>query len=97
MKICATCKKELRCIKNGMNIRFSFDGRHAYKADLYECPICKVKIAFGNQAPIYDEHFKDEDVFMDTTRKEAEKIISKSDRANVTVCPNPLNLGIVNT
>jgi hypothetical protein len=62
---CVQCKKFLRIVKNGVNIEEGMPTRgdewgpyKLWKADLYECPECKVQLACGfGQGPIA-EHFE---------------------------------------
>jgi len=62
---CIQCKKFLRIVKNGVNIeegmpnsRDEWGPYKLWKADLYECPECKVQLACGfGQGPIA-EHFE---------------------------------------
>jgi len=46
MKVCATCRKELTCIKTGMDV--IVNAHYSYRGDLYQCDICKCKVAFCN-------------------------------------------------
>ena len=39
MIVCAKCRKEMRCVKNGSDIVFN-GGTYVYPADQYECPQC---------------------------------------------------------
>jgi len=50
MKICATCRKELRCEKNG--VYALYDHGHAYPGDLFRCPTCATKTILCNEAPV---------------------------------------------
>ena len=54
MLVCANCKKEMTCKKNGSNICFN-KGTHVYSADQYECPICGslVNVSSSN-SPFYN-------------------------------------------
>jgi len=58
MVVCAKCKKEMRCIKTGMTVRFNENGEHAYAGDLLECPECKATISVTNGTSYYDEGAK---------------------------------------
>lgn len=55
MLICVDCKKELQCIKTGISVRYRTDGTHVYAGDLYECSLCKIKIANYNDRPHFDK------------------------------------------
>jgi len=69
MHICANCKKEMRCIKTGMSIRYTEDGSHVYPADTFECSECGARIAYSSGNNYYQENAKDksilEDIWMD--------------------------------
>lgn len=52
MKICVTCRKEMRCTKTGKTA--VFHGSHVYRGDEFECPKCKAKFMNCNQAPTHD-------------------------------------------
>jgi len=43
MVVCANCKVEMKCVKNGSDILFN-KGTYIYPADQYECPECGAKI-----------------------------------------------------
>ncbi len=72
MIVCANCKKEMKCKKIGMNVRFGHDGTHAYAADLYMCESCGNEIATTVASPTHHsninlmnpEHIK-HDIWMD--------------------------------
>jgi len=46
MLICAECGHELQCIKTGMNV--FVDRFTTYRGDLFQCPVCKYKMAKAN-------------------------------------------------
>ena len=71
MVVCAKCKKEMRCIKTGMTVRYREEGEHAFAGDMFECPVCKATIAVTNSNSYYDEGAKratDWDVWMDADK-----------------------------
>ena len=71
MVVCARCKKEMRCIKTGMTVRFREDGQHAFAGDMLECPECKATIAVTNANSYFDEGAKratDWDVWMNADK-----------------------------
>ncbi|NCD04204.1 MAG: hypothetical protein EOM00_14675 [Clostridia bacterium] len=51
MKVCATCGKELTCIKTGMNV--IIHEHYSYRGDLYQCSVCKCKIVSCNSEGTY--------------------------------------------
>lgn len=65
MIICINCKKEMVCIKNGVDVRYGKDHTHAYSGDLYECSKCYYKVVFTNTTPRYDEFIKPSDILME--------------------------------
>ena len=42
MKICVSCREEMRCVKTGCITVWG--GTHVYRGDEYECSQCKAKI-----------------------------------------------------
>jgi len=46
MKICAVCKKEMYCKKNGMIIRYG--ATHCYAGDKYRCRECGAEVIICN-------------------------------------------------
>jgi len=53
MLVCTNCKKEMRCIKTGMIVRYG--ETHCYAGDMYECNGCGARIANTNEHPYYSE------------------------------------------
>jgi DNA-directed RNA polymerase subunit RPC12/RpoP len=51
MKLCADCKKELTCSKNGVMVLYH--GNHAYMGDEFECPVCGTKTVVTNPHPFW--------------------------------------------
>jgi len=67
MQVCVKCKKEMKCEKNGVAVRFG-NGEHAYMGDTFKCPTCGTEIVVTNPLPIFDQGLKlksDDDVWMD--------------------------------
>ena len=62
MKICAKCKVEMRCVKNGIIVRFGEDC--CYSGDAYECPDCHAKIVTGFGERFYSTRPWPEDRFL---------------------------------
>ena len=52
MKVCVTCRHEMKCIKTGCTCVWS--GTHVYAADEYQCPVCECKIRVCNTNPYHD-------------------------------------------
>ena len=46
MYICVKCKKEMRCKKNGIIVRYGES--HCYASDKYKCPSCGNEILACN-------------------------------------------------
>lgn len=67
MIICQKCKREMKCIKNGINYRWN--GSHCYTGDLFKCGSCGVEVgstnATPNNIPVSPKTVTDNDVFMD--------------------------------
>lgn len=53
MKICVSCKKEMRCTKTGRTA--VWDRNHVYRGDEYTCPDCGAKFLVCNAQPYHDE------------------------------------------
>jgi DNA-directed RNA polymerase subunit RPC12/RpoP len=49
MIICVDCKKEMKCMKNGVKVRYGAD--HCYSGDLYECQSCGKEVINTNDNP----------------------------------------------
>lgn len=67
MIVCANCKKEMNCIKNGSYVRFK-NGHHVYAGDQYQCNECGATVNVTNGAPYFDPRpplFEGNDVWMD--------------------------------
>lgn len=54
IKICADCRVEMSCFKNGVAAVYG-DFGHCYAGDLYVCPRCGHKLLFCNEAPHNDQ------------------------------------------
>jgi len=63
MLICMKCKKEMRCIENGINARWN--GTHVYPGDLFKCTDCGVEILnTGNTNAYHSDRHSKKDVYM---------------------------------
>lgn len=57
MKVCLSCRKELRCVRTGMDIAFDEFG-HCYRADVFRCPQCGTEAAFGSTNPYHNPKYR---------------------------------------
>ena len=55
MLVCPNCCKEMRCIKNGVGVRFYDD---SYPGDLFRCPYCGNTVIKTNPSEVYDPEHK---------------------------------------
>ena len=63
MLICVECKKEMTCIKNGVNARWN--GTHTYPGDLFQCTSCGTKILnTGNCNAYENKNHNENDLYM---------------------------------
>jgi len=78
MLVCAKCKKEMQCIKTGMNVRFNENGSHVYRGDLFQCTNCGATIAHTIKTSTFDEdperHAEPYDIWMDRHTKKVGKL-----------------------
>ena len=61
--ICVKCEIEMSMIRSGVNVAEMFRGNEIYKvwkADLWECPICKVQVTSGYGSMPLAHHFQDD-------------------------------------
>ena len=58
MQVCVRCKKEMRCDKNGVAVRFCEKGEHGYMDDRFVCPVCNNEIVVTNPESMYDPNAK---------------------------------------
>jgi len=49
MKICVTCRREMKCVKTGA--KAVWHGHHIYAGDRYECQTCGAHIMVCNENP----------------------------------------------
>ena len=63
MIVCLKCKREMRCKKNGVGVRYN--GTHVYYGDSFECPECKSISIVCNTNPCEDSKYQPDDIFMD--------------------------------
>jgi len=55
MMLCALCGSELEVVKNGVKVRY---GQYSgyFLADLYECPVCGIKVLAGfGDGEVFDD------------------------------------------
>ena len=65
MIICVKCKKEMKCIKNGVGFRWNIT--HVYYGDIYKCPMCNNETAHTNSIPSFnDSMISVNDILMDS-------------------------------
>lgn len=62
MIICANCKRELRCLKNGVGADYGCG--HVYPGDLYICDSCGTKVLSTVGKPIFDPKYKTQDAYI---------------------------------
>jgi hypothetical protein len=68
MNVCIPCRKEMKCQKTGMAVRYHENGEHCYAGDIFRCPSCGAEIAVTNPNSYYDPEAKtetDSDVWME--------------------------------
>lgn len=83
----------MRCIKNGVQIRFGQFSDHCYPADRYKCPSCGAVISYSNQNNFRNSDFREDDIYM--TVKNMDEAIKNNNlyKKNVTINADPLTLG----
>ena len=72
MQVCVKCRKEMKCDKNGVGVRYGEKGEHVYMGDRYMCVTCGATIIVTNDNSFHDEDAKrqlPEDVWMDVPNK----------------------------
>jgi len=78
MLVCAPCKKEMQCIKTGMNVRFNENGSHVYRGDLFQCTNCGATIAHTISTSVFDsdpkKHANEYDIWMDRKEKKVGRL-----------------------
>jgi predicted RNA-binding Zn-ribbon protein involved in translation (DUF1610 family) len=62
MKICYSCKKEMRCVKTGFTVRWGES--HCYRGDKFRCPECGTEIVMCNTSPFQSLKEWPEDEFL---------------------------------
>jgi len=63
MYVCVACRKELRCLKNGVGLDYGHG--HVYPSDTFVCPGCGIQIASsGNVNAIHDPEYKSQDTYI---------------------------------
>lgn len=62
MIICLKCKREMRCIKNGVGA--DFGGGHVYASDKWGCDKYGAEVLVTNERPNYDPEYKHHDSYV---------------------------------
>lgn len=62
MNVCARCKREMRCKKNGIIVRYGIG--HCYAGDKFECPECGAEVVICNQAPFFSDKEPNKDILL---------------------------------
>jgi len=52
MTVCAKCRREMVCVKTGVDAVFG--DTHCYRGDAFECPECKARVLRCNVNPYYN-------------------------------------------
>lgn len=52
MLVCVTCRREMRCERNGVGV--DFGGGHVYPGDRFRCPGCGAQVIRTNAGPSHD-------------------------------------------
>lgn len=68
MYICIACRKELRCLKNGVGL--DFGNGHVYPSDTFVCPGCGIQIAATNRSPTHDKDYSFQDTYIRMEKEE---------------------------
>lgn len=56
MLVCVKCRKEMRCIENGVGT--DFGNGHVYAGDKYRCKSCGFEIISTNERAHYDPEYR---------------------------------------
>ena len=67
MYVCAECRAEMRCEKNGVGA--DFGNGHVYPGDRYVCPVCNHHILTTNIAPTHDPDYRFQEEYLKMRRK----------------------------
>lgn len=62
MIVCAPCKREMLCDKNGVGV--DFGGGHVYASDRWRCPSCGQTVCTTNDQPHYDRDYSRHDEYL---------------------------------
>lgn len=65
MIVCPLCKKELKCVKTGMAVRYHENGEHCYAGDVHRCPSCGLEVVVTNPNSFYDPEATKKETAMD--------------------------------
>lgn len=79
MYVCVTCKRKMRCDKNGVGA--DFGNGHVYPGDRYECDNCGYKILATTGVPILDLEHKSQHEYLEMA-KVTQKICNVSQLAH---------------
>ena len=63
MFVCSTCKREMRCDKNGIGVRWR--GCHVYWGDRYKCPKCGATVINTNGTPTHEDEARHDREYLD--------------------------------
>ena len=63
MKVCASCNKEMTCVKTATVA--DFGGGHLYRGDIFQCPTCKATIFSSDGRPFYQVELPRSDFDLD--------------------------------
>ena len=62
MYVCADCRQEMMCQKNGVG--YDFGNNHVYPSDMYQCRNCGHRILATNARPSHDRYYKFQEVYL---------------------------------
>ena len=55
MQVCAECRVEMQCKKNGVMCTWGECGSWRRAGDLYKCPVCGIQVIKANDNGYHDE------------------------------------------
>ena len=62
MLVCVSCKRPMKCIKNGVGVDYQYS--HVYAGDVFQCPECLSSIISTNNNASYDADYKFFDYYL---------------------------------
>lgn len=82
MYICVSCKREMRCDKNGVGA--DFGNGHVYAADRFKCPVCGTEILVSNRNANHDPNYDQQGEYLkmrqgEFSEQEMRIIIARTD------------------